>query len=158
MSAADNLHPDLFHATHIMFSPGDVIHAMPHKRIPEDVRAFATTDIQTARGYAAKADKVLSTGSSRRGTPFQGPKQGQLFGHIYKVEPLDPSEGLEHFGVGESQQTTSRKGFRVVQHVESVPSEGVTGGPEEVEEKRRSDEFWKWFREVNLKGKRGSSD
>lgn len=158
MGAVNNLNPELFHATHAMLSPGDVIHATPHKRMPEDIRAFATTSIETARGYAANADKVFSTGSSRRGAPLEGSRQGQLFGHVYKVEPLDPHETLENFGEGDLQQTSSKKGFRVVGHVESVASEGVTGGTVEREREAKSREFWQNFREINMKGRYGSSD
>lgn len=157
MSAADNLHPDLFHASHVMFSPGDIVKAIPHSRIPEDVKAFATSDLNTARGYAARANKTVSHGTTRRGNPLDE-TQGQLLGHIYQVEPLDPSEELKVVNEMGLNQISSTKGFRVKGLVESVPSEGVTGGPRELEEARKSEDFWKAFREINTRGRKGSSD
>lgn len=157
MSAADNLHPELFHATHMMFTPGDIIKAVPHARIQEDVRAYATSDIGVAREFASNANKVVLRGTTRRGNPLDETR-GQLFGHIYQVEPIDPKEELGTFNEGGLAQVTSRKGFRVKGFVESVPSKGVTGSPQELAEEKRSEEFWKNFRERNTRGRKGSSD
>jgi len=108
MAASDNLSPQqfgpMFHGTHRDYQVGDIIapRLMAH--------AYAGYRPHTAAHYAQDRAEGDIFGEG------QASVDGQhvLFGNVYRVEPVDPSD-VEDYPHGGGYR--SKKGFRVVEHV-----------------------------------------
>jgi len=123
MPAKDALNKDLFHGTHRVFKPGDVIlpasAAGVHQNWGEESSnnaevAHATDDITNARFYA---------GVSR----FNNRKDPSARARVYQVEPVNPEEARWQEKPMSNDTTVrehvSSEGYRVVKRVWVEPKQ-----------------------------------
>ena len=123
MAASEHLSPTLFHGTSADLRVGDVVRPTtplnPYHHQSELV-ANATPKGSWANRYAASSNGHKMSGRTGVGSAkrVEGPVQGSLLGHVYEVEPVDPSEKMYE----DHMQVQSKKGFRVTRYSHSVPS------------------------------------
>lgn len=94
MSASEHVNKTLFHGTGAVLGIGETITPRSYSHSYGGHYAFATTNPEEADSYAYRG--MLS--------------KGTMFGSIYEVEPIDPSEDVESFV---PSHTVSQKGFKV---------------------------------------------
>lgn len=95
MSAKDNLNRELFHGTGHFFGEDEIVD--PQKSELRDVnRAFASTNLSYAKGYASRAAK----------------RKGMLFAPVYQVSPVDKKENLDEFEWKSEGILSSKVGFK----------------------------------------------
>ena len=99
MAASDVLNKDLFHGTSALLPVGGVIE--PSAPVDQGGAAYATPDIDAARGYARNRAMI----------------QGTLFGTVYRVKPQSAEAQVKEYE--HLTEVVDPKGMDILELVDS---------------------------------------